>query len=255
MVTKRRYALIGVEGNHDQAFLSKVLCKLLGFTKFRDGEDTMDSLWRKFRPVYPPKNGKFYVRLNLPSIMYKENISVAVYAGGGSNLGPSLSTILSNMDVSELYAFGIVADSDKSLPRDVARDYCSVFNEFFPDFPNFPGQVFVSDSVRSGIYILPDNTSDGVLETLLCKCGEAVYPDYMQRALSYIEKFSEEEVKALKWKPFDKDKAIVATVASVLKPGKTNTVSISDNKWVCQKTLESIPEMSLIVDFLRRLLM
>ncbi len=40
-----RYVLIGVEGNHDQTFVSKVFCSLLGYSKF--------DLYR------PP--GKFYV--------------------------------------------------------------------------------------------------------------------------------------------------------------------------------------------------
>lgn len=54
----------------------------------------------------------------------------------------------------------------------------------------------------------------------------------MERAKSYISQFSEEEVKQIGWKPFDKEKATVATIASILKPGKTNTASISDNAWV-----------------------
>ena len=253
-MVSRRLALIGVEGNHDQAFLAKILRKSLGFTAFKDGEDDLDDLWRKFIPVYPPKSGKFHVSLNLPSILHTDKVSVAIYVGGGSSLTQSLSVILSNLDCSQLSSFGIVADSDKKLPEQVAVTYSTAFKEFFPEFFSTPGEV-AGESFRSGIYVLPDNTSEGVLETLLCKCGEVAYPDYMKRASSYINSFSAEEIKKLKWKPYDREKATIATVASVLKPGKTNTVSISDNKWICQQTTDSVPELFALTDFLKKLLL
>lgn len=120
-MVNHRHALIGVEGNHDQAFLSKILCKSLSFKKFEDGKEELDDIWRKFIPVYPPKSGRFHVRLNFPSILHKDELSVAIYAGGGSHLIGSLSAILSNLDTSQLFAFGIVADSDKKAPRQVAE--------------------------------------------------------------------------------------------------------------------------------------
>ena len=53
-----KYAIIGVEGSHDQAFTGKVL-KLLGLKDFREElkglESQLDPFWRKFIPVYPKK--------------------------------------------------------------------------------------------------------------------------------------------------------------------------------------------------------
>jgi hypothetical protein len=71
----------------------------------------------------------------------------------------------------------------------------------------------------------------------------------MQRAKDYINQFSE-----IKWKRFDKDKATIATVASVLKPGKTNTTSIADDKWISSDTAQLIPAIQSLVDFLRNLI-
>ncbi len=76
----------------------------------------------------------------------------------------------------------------------------------------------------------------------------------MERAKSYLANFSEEEQKSLKWKPFDLEKALVATVVSVLKPGKTNTVSIADNNWVSDKTLLEVPALKKLKTFLIELL-
>jgi len=81
-----------------------------------------------------------------------------------------------------------------------------------------------------------------------------VYPEYMQRAKEYIDRFSEEErKKKLKWKPFDQQKAIIATVASVLQPGMTNTVTIKCDDWISIETAE-IPAIKNFTEFLRNLL-
>jgi hypothetical protein len=78
----------------------------------------------------------------------------------------------------------------------------------------------------------------------------------MKRARSYIEEFSEEERRSFncRWKPFDQEKALVATVVSVLKPGKTNTASLLDNNWVGEETKEGVPALASFGDFLRNLL-
>ncbi|MBD2130557.1 DUF3226 domain-containing protein [Microcoleus sp. ZQ-A2] len=253
-MVERRYALIGVEGNHDQAFLCRVLNKLLGFKIFNGKESDLDAFWRKFVPKYPARGGMLYKRLDMPSVLHTEDVSVAIYAGEGSNLIQNLVAKLSDIDYSALLAFGIVADADKDSPDTVGDTYCAGFRELFPNFPNNPG-VFIESSPRLGLYILPDNSNQGVLDTLICKCGESVYPEFMKRARAYIDQFSQEEIQEIGWKPFDKEKAIVATVASVLKPGGTNTATISQNDWICSQTSATVSELNSIVSFLKDLLM
>ncbi|MCW6051582.1 hypothetical protein K4039_16175 [Lyngbya sp. CCAP 1446/10] len=252
-----RYAIIGVEGPHDQAFVGKVL-KLLGFKDFREElkgvESDLDPFWRKFIPVYP-KKGNLYKRLDMPSILFTESLSIAIYAGEGSNLVTNLDDILlANSEYqTNLAAFGIVADCDKSTPDRIVAPYSNKFRSYFPNFPDNPG-VVDSNSPRTGIYVLPDNQQPGVLDTLLCECGQIAYPAYMEKASSYLNEFSELEIKALKWKNFDRQKALVATVVSVLKPGKTNTTSIADNNWVSQQTQQEVPALANFIKFLIELL-
>lgn len=81
------------------------------------------------------------------------------------------------------------------------------------------------------------------------ECGEIAYPIYLQRAKDYINQFSE-----IKWKGFDKDKATIATVVSVLKPSKTNTASISDDKWIDYSTADQVSSIKSLVNFLRDLI-
>lgn len=252
-----KYAIIGVEGPHDQAFTGKVL-KLLGLKDFGEElkglESQLDPFWRKFIPVYP-KKGNLYKRLDMPSLLFNDTISVAIYAGEGSNLVTNLDDILfANSEYqTNLAAFGIVADCDKSTPDRIAEPYAKKFRSYFPNFPDRPG-VVNTNSPRTGVYVLPDNASPGVLDTLLCECGLIAYPAYMEKASSYLNEFSESDRKSLKWKNFDPEKALVATVVSVLKPGKTNTTSIADNNWVSEQTQQQVPALANFIEFLRQLL-
>ena len=261
-----RYAIIGVEGPHDQAFVGKVL-KLLGFQKFKGLKSELDPFWHKFIPKYPKKGSEnLYQRLDMPSIFFTDNISIAVYAGEGSNLKTNLDDILCSYPEyqTDLAAFGIVADCDKSTPAQVVVKYSNCFRKYFPIFPNQAGVVDDINIPRTGIYVLPDNASQGVLDTLLCSCGEIAYPAYMKRANSYLDsyldefsvldEFSQKERKSLKWNNFDRQKALVATVVSVLKPGKTNTTSIADNNWVSEQTQQEVPALANFMKFLMDLL-
>ena len=198
-----------------------------------------------------------YERLDMPSIFYTNDLTVAIYAGGGSSLIKNLNTTLSNIDYAQnLAAFGIIVDADKLPPSQVAKDYHNGFKDLFPDFPNevsATGTV-INSTLRLGLYVLPNNADQGVLDTLLCACGEVAYPEYMARAKSYIDQFSKAEIKKIGWKPFDKEKATIATVASILKPGKTNTATVADNKWVSRQTEQQIPCLQNLTHFLRNLL-
>ena len=253
-----RYAIIGVEGPQDQAFVGQILKQLLGFKDFRGKEfrglkKNLDPFWHKFIPPYP-KKGDLYKRLDMPSILYNDSVSVAIYAGEGRNLVNSLDEFIRDHPPyqEELMALGIVADADRQAPDEVVAPYCNCFRSYFPNFPDLAGAIDTSVP-RTGIYVFPDNVNSGVLDTLLCLCGEVAYPEYLERAQEYLKKFSPEEIESLKWKPFDREKALVATVVSVLKPGKTNTASIADNNWVSGPTETEVTALANFRDFLREL--
>lgn len=174
-----KYAILGVEGPHDQAFVGKVLQEYWGFSKFDGKKTNLDPFWHRFIPTYP-KHGNLYKRLDMPAILSKEPLSVAIYVGEGSNLGNNLDLILENNPPyqNEIFAFGLIVDSDTTEP-------------------------------------------------------------------------SEDKAH---WKRFDLLKAHVATVVSVLKPGKTNTVSIADNNWITYDTLTNLNQTNRIILFLQELL-
>ncbi len=243
-----RYAIIAVEGPHDQAFVAKMLMGL-GFKEFSGKASDLDPFWDKFKPNYP-KNGLLYARMDMPSILSSGDLSVAIYAAEGSGLKEKFpATFANNPPYREaVAAFGIVADSDQAHAATVAADYAAAYHPHFPAFPVQPGVVNPS-KVRTGIFVLPDNSQQGVLESLVIPCGDLAYPKHMIAARDYLARFGPVETKH--WKPFDHQKALVATVASVLRPGATNTVTIKRDEWL------SSPASALVqpfVTFLKELL-
>ena len=249
-----RYAILGVEGPTDQAVVGKVL-KLLGFNRFggESSAERLDPFWRPFIPAYP-RSGDLYKRLDMPSIFYTASHSVAVYGGEGSSLGRQLSRTIEARDEfrDELDAFGVLADADKHDPAEVAAAYQKHFRGVFPSFPGEPG-VVVGAQPRLGVFVLPNNTIKGVVEHLILECGSEVYRIHLDRAREFVTGFGEDDRKQARWGPFDEEKAVIAMVASVLKPGKTNTVSLVDNEWISEKT-RHFPMVDALARFLLELL-
>ena len=124
----RRCVLIVVEGNHDQAFVARVLRKLLGFSLWDQERESLESLWQVLVPSYnPKKTKKYYTRLNMPTILNNDDLSIAIYVGEGSNLIQNLigednsvlqniSDALSNVDPEAFSGFGVILDADKKTP-------------------------------------------------------------------------------------------------------------------------------------------
>lgn len=247
-----RYALLAAEGSHDQAAIGRLL-ELAGMQRFDGKPHNLDPFWQKCVPVYPSPHQRLYVRLDMPSIYQTEELSVAVYQGEGTNLVSKLKAILINHKPyqEDLDAFGMIVDADTMAPDEVAKKVVPEFRPFFPDFSEGPGEVS-GHQPRTGLYILPDNANQGTLDTLLVKCADIVYADLKTAAEAYLSQV-DGQYKS-RWRPFDEPKALVATVTSVLKPGLTNTASIAQNDWICERSVAGIAELASLRRFLGQLL-
>lgn len=71
-------------------------------------------------------------------------------------------------------------------------------------------------------------------------------------ARRYLAEFGEADRQQARWAPFDEPKALIASVASLLKPGKTNTVTIADNAWLGEET-RRLPKFGALLSFLSTL--
>src|SRR5262249_46704209 len=144
-----------------------------------------------------------------------------------------------------LDAFGVIADADAHPPARVASKYQAEFVPLFPAFPGRPGEVAPGPPAL-GVFVFPDNVQRGVVEHLVIECGDHVYQTHLEQARRYVGAFTTEDRAQAKWSPFDEQKALIASVASLLKPGKTNTVSLADNLWIGAQT-EHLPMLAALL--------
>lgn len=229
-----QYSYFVVEGHHDVAAIGRVL-KLLGL-KSISKIDEIDHEWLRIVRRDFPYLGDLHKRMPVPTFFQSESRSVAIHpANGESEIVATINATLANIDISILSSMAIFCDADKKTPNDkllelekASNKYEDrLVNEIFASF--IPGEI-VNATTRLGFYCFPDNKEQGSLETLLIEGAETAYPDLLQLASSYIEHVDERYKQ--KWKPMDDSKALVGVIANVLKPGKSNQVSIQDNDWI-----------------------
>lgn len=246
-----KYCILGAEGPHDQAFIGKLL-KQHKLEKFKGQRNSLDPFWEKFIPTYP-KKGKLYDRLDMPSIFFSPTHSVAIYHGEGSNLCKNLKLRIKEHDpyVKDIYAFGLVLDADNMTPQQKATEYANELRELYPSLVGEPGKI-VAGEPRTGIYVLPDNKKQGTLDSILVDCATVSYSDHKVGAIQFLDGLDNSHKSH--WGPFDHEKAMVATIVSVLKPGTSNTPSIVDDDWICDKTVNAVAEVALLGNFLKDLL-
>ncbi len=251
-----RYAILGVEGQHDQAFIAKLL-RRMGFRNYDGTVAGLDPFWRPFVPAYP-KASRLYARMDMPSIVFTEEISVAIYAAEGTNLMEKFPATFVSHPVfkTDVAGFGIIADSDRSPCARVAAEYAAVYRQHFPQFPNAPGEIDRSP-IRTGIFVLPDNVNQGTLENILLECAGLVYPNLHAQARGYLDAIDRTALTGTDLNEFrapaGENKAWASCVSSVLKPGKTIQTSIQDNRWLEDRAL-ALPRVRAVSNFLSQLL-
>jgi hypothetical protein len=246
----QKYGLLATEGPHDQAAISKLL-QLSGFKNFTGTAKDLDPFWEGFIPNYPNK-GNLYTRMNMPSILTSQTHSVAIYCGEGSNLIPNLEAIATNHRryVQGIHSFGLIVDADERSPKAVAKKKATALRGIFPTISEIPGEI-AGENPKTGIYILPDNKRKGVLDSVLVDCASLVYPEHKNGAIRFINELDDEHTKHLN--SGAKDKATVACIVSILRPGVANTSSIAQDKWISEQTLSN-NDIILFDQFLKDLL-
>ena len=105
---------------------------------------------------------------------------------------------------------------------------------------------------------MPDNVSSGTLEELLLEAGGQAYPGLQQAAADYVNGI--DRVEGLTTddliefgKPAGSKKAVLAAMASILKPGKAIQVSIQDNRWLEADSIQ-LPRIAKAHRFIQELL-
>ncbi|MFB5760079.1 DUF3226 domain-containing protein [Paenibacillus medicaginis] len=236
-----RFAYLVTEGPHDVEAIGRVL-KLYGIKRVEKLED-LNPIWITLIPKTFPPDGNLLKRVPIPVFFQNEQYSIAVHAVGGiTKLVKRLRlTLLNVIDKEENndkpFSIGIFADADSreaiKCCDQISESLCEI--ESLPEL-KIPGEVKVLGNKRIGIHVFPNNKNIGTLDDALLECAEVVYPDLLKAVDSYIETI--DEVYRKKWGISDQSKVRLGCIANVLRPGKSNQVSIQDNEWISEKTMQ-----------------
>lgn len=244
------YVLLATEGPDDQA----ILCSLFKNMRYQPVNENIDSFWQALLPK--PKPGSVYAYKNLlyPYFFTHGEYSVAIYQGRGSALRQNLQDILMNRYAGDVSAFGVIIDADDQAPSSISKGYADKLRPFFPSISDVPGEV-IAGPPRTGIYVFPDCKSTGTLDTLLLDCASLIYPEHKQGAEHFLDNLDAKHKE--RWNASGRDKALLASIVSVLQPGRANHASFADQRdeWVSDQTLKNVAGMISLWDFIHRLIL
>lgn len=252
-----KYGYVVVEGPHDVELVYRLLSPF-GLSRVRL-ESELDPFFGDLVPRTFPHGGDLQKRVPVPLFLQSDTHAVAVHsATGDSRLVQTIEETAVVLDRGSFTGIGVLLDSDSDVPP-VTR-YAAIrdaLREKGFALPEHPGHVG-GDAPRLGAFVLPDCASSGTLETVLLECAGNVYPTLLASASAYVDgalahgTLSEQDRREV-MKPAGRNKAIVGSIASVLKPGRAVQVSIQDNRWLRGENLE-LPSVKAIQTFLTSLL-
>lgn len=244
-----------VEGPHDTEFLARLL-GMWGMHRVQNIRD-LEEFWHPIVPRTFPYQGDLLRRVPVPVFLRNQTHSIAIHSASGHTRIPQTLQETSVSLREPLNSIGIFLDADTQ--DSINQRFTDLSNEitgFGLETPPSPGEV--TNSVPSlGIYIFPDNQNPGTLEDLLLEAGEVNYPALRAAAVKYVDQHPDleldqrdlEEIQ----RPAGRNKAYLASMTGILKPGKAVQTSIQDNRWLEGKALK-LRRIQAVLAFLRGLL-
>ena len=247
-----RYCYIVAEGPQDVEFLIR-LFKSYGLRRITR-LSSLDSFWEPLVPKTFPIDDDLMKRVPVPFFLQNTDFSVALHSAVGiTRLSNIIEESLTLIPVSKIFGIGIILDADDTqTPQKRFEELTSKLSLLNLPVPLLPGEV-VNGSLRFGIFIMPNNAKPGTLEDILLECAQVNYPDLLELSMKYVSsidttQLNQDELRELN-KPAGKNKAVVSSISSILRPGKTLQVSIQDNRWINQQTM-SLDSVKLVKIFL-----
>jgi len=268
----KKYGYFLVEGYEDLEVIGKIL-KNLGITKQRI-RDNIDKFWEGMIPTKYPTNpdGDLLKRVEIPVFFESSDYSIAIRHVNDlkdnlkffDRVEFKLPTIIKKINYLLLFCdadqknakknaidtyntLKIAINNYEDLDKEIKKNFASL---------NSPGEIS-SGELKTGIYIFPDNNNPGTIEDLLIKCAELNYKELYELALNYRDNAKEikdgEKFIKEKWGITDSEKALIGSIANILKPGKSTQVSLSDNKWIDNITISDIKEVQSLKQFIENL--
>lgn len=259
---KRQHCLLLVEGHHDLEFIGKLLRTALpGFVRVKNADD-LDPFWEVLTKLSFPQDGDLTKRMEVPGFFQNDSVSLVIVAANSvSSLVAAGKRTLLRLDTEVPDCIGVVLDADST--DDLSTRFARLKEQLQEEslFPSPPDELELGDvstgSPRMGIFIMPNCVDAGTLEDLLLECSESEYAHLKGQAEAFIgsiqeNQFASDDLKEWR-KPAGKRKATVSAMAAVLKPSKSIQVSIHDNRWISETSIQS-ENLQKLIQFLGQLL-
>lgn len=266
-----KYVCVITEGPQDVSFLGRIL-KRQGFSSAKTVDQVPD-FWKRLIPTKYPFEGSSLSRLAPTPEFYTSedaDLSYAIIAAGGDGKVISCFQRVSNaIDVEKVHAFSIFVDADEKgaskrlveITLDLQRVNKESQEDDIPGFPiNIPVEVggISSGSPKLGVFVFPDNKSQGSLEDLLLSCARKTHSEVspiIERSIDRLVANSKYRklayLKTLR-KASSAKKASTSVFANLLKPGSSLAVAIHQGGWICEGTFD-VPEVITVSDFMKEL--
>jgi hypothetical protein len=250
------------EGVHDVYFLYKILRTSFGFSKVETLSE-LDEEWRLLLPTFPHE-GSLRASVPAPTFCRGGDTWVAmVNADGIERLEKRLKRdhkLLAEKGFG-LDAVGVVLDADfehakQKKPEERFAQIADAIARLGLPRPQRVEEV--SGTPRTGVFVLPGAGALGTLEDLLLECAAVVYPTLGCRAVRFVDgldhgasDFKRRDLEEI-GKPTGRNKAVLAAMGAVLKPGKPIQASLEDHRWIEPRTL-ALPRVAAVLRFLAEL--
>lgn len=228
-----KFGYLVVEGPHDVEFAYRLLSPF-GFSRVKMEQD-LDELLRPLIPRSYSPDGDLQKRMPIPLFLRSTTHVIAVHSAiGDSRLVETVDETRETLELdgrfNELTGVGIMLDSDHEVP--VKKRYstiCAAMQSKGFSLPATPGSIS-EVTPRFGVFVLPDNQSTGNLEDLLLESASLQYASLMPTARAHVDAAKACEGIRGDGEDLSKipyyNKAIIGTIASVLRPGKAVQTSI-----------------------------
>ncbi|CAN1211719.1 DUF4276 domain-containing protein [Tumidithrix helvetica PCC 7403] len=251
-----KYCYIVTEGPQDIEFL---ICLLKSYglkrvTRF----SSLDSFWKPLVPSAFPVDDDLRKRVPVPVFLQNADLSVALHSAIGiTRLSETIEENLALIPASKFFGIGVFLDADDSeTPQERFEKLISELSPRGLLLPSVLGEV-MKDSPRCGIFIAPNNSAPGTLEDILIECAKVNYPNLLALSTKYVadidtNQLTKDDLKELN-KPAGKNKVVISSISSILRPGKTLQVSIQDNRWIDEKTM-TLNTIKRVQEFLEQVM-
>lgn len=251
--------LIAAEGPHDIEFVAKLL-KELGFSRVTKLEDLPNDWQSSMVPKAFPSAGR---NLNEPHpvpwfLSDGAGTFVAMRnAGGVERVAKSLVLDWEGMPLAPDAVAAILDADQQDTPLQRHEALVAAVGSLGIQFPTGPGEIHIGPP-RAGVFVMPDNSSQGTLEDLLLECAAENYPTLLRGGRTLLgagldaSELNKDERREMQ-KSAGPNKVIAGAISTVLRPGRAIQNTIQGDRWLDATTIQ-LPRIRTVLRFMADLL-